>query len=331
MNNLQRSKVAIIGAGMAGLACAERLHQAGYHPVIFDKSSRIGGRVATHEASDGWSFDHGAQFLTARSQEFKDRLDLLVTDGAVRVWQPIDAPTKMSTKTQANDVWYVGAPAMDSLFKPMASGLDLRLSEGVTSLKRENEAWRLKTERDQVGTVFERVICTVPAPQVREIIPMTPDLINALSNVASAPCWTVMLGFNAKPDFGFDVWRSDTADITWISRNSSKPGRVMDDHCWVVHASPDWSQRHLGLDNDDAAERIMENLRRQVSFDPSSVAYLSAHLWRYARTIQELGTPYISSIDGSLYLGGDWCLGPRIECAFESGIAIARALLDADS
>jgi predicted NAD/FAD-dependent oxidoreductase len=43
--------------------------------------------------------------------------------------------------------------------------------------------------------------------------------------------------------------------------------------------------------------------------------------------IKALGQPYLRSDDGTLWLGGDWCLGPRVEAAWESGDTIGRALL----
>jgi predicted NAD/FAD-dependent oxidoreductase len=42
---------------------------------------------------------------------------------------------------------------------------------------------------------------------------------------------------------------------------------------------------------------------------------------------QALGQPFLRSDDGSLYLGGDWCIGPRVEAAWTSGTAIADAIL----
>ena len=52
------TQIAIIGAGIAGLACARKLAQAGVHAVVFDKGRGIGGRVATRRAGD-LRFDHG--------------------------------------------------------------------------------------------------------------------------------------------------------------------------------------------------------------------------------------------------------------------------------
>ena len=61
--------VAVIGAGIAGLACAATLARAGIGVTLFEKSRRPGGRVATRRV-EGLSFNHGAQFATAHGPDF---------------------------------------------------------------------------------------------------------------------------------------------------------------------------------------------------------------------------------------------------------------------
>lgn len=57
--------VLIVGAGLAGLACAERLHRAGARPLVFEGSDGVGGRVRT-DVVDGFLLDRGFQvFLDA--------------------------------------------------------------------------------------------------------------------------------------------------------------------------------------------------------------------------------------------------------------------------
>ena len=58
---LETERIAVIGSGIAGLACARRLSDAGYAPILFDKGRGIGGRLATRRTPDGRQFDHGAQ------------------------------------------------------------------------------------------------------------------------------------------------------------------------------------------------------------------------------------------------------------------------------
>ena len=59
------SNVTVIGAGIAGLACATALAQAGLNVTLLDKGRRPGGRVATRRI-DNTTFNHGAQFASAR-------------------------------------------------------------------------------------------------------------------------------------------------------------------------------------------------------------------------------------------------------------------------
>ena len=51
-------KIAIIGAGIAGLYCTKSLLSNGYEVELFEKSDRIGGRMKT-DLVEGFQLDHG--------------------------------------------------------------------------------------------------------------------------------------------------------------------------------------------------------------------------------------------------------------------------------
>ncbi|MBW2436529.1 MAG: FAD-dependent oxidoreductase, partial [Deltaproteobacteria bacterium] len=66
--------VIIVGAGIAGLSCARRLHDAGIRFHIVEASDRIGGRVKTDRV-DGFLLDHGFQVLQDAYPEARRQLD----------------------------------------------------------------------------------------------------------------------------------------------------------------------------------------------------------------------------------------------------------------
>jgi phytoene dehydrogenase-like protein len=67
--------VIIIGAGMAGLACACYLHRAGRAVRVLEAADGVGGRVRTDITPDGFRLDHGFQILLTSYPEVQRLLD----------------------------------------------------------------------------------------------------------------------------------------------------------------------------------------------------------------------------------------------------------------
>ena len=306
-------RIAIIGAGMAGLACARRLADAGLAPVVFDKGRGIGGRLATRREGPGIQFDHGAQFVTARSDGFAALLAGMRAAGAAARWDDgAEAPH------------VVGTPGMSALAKHLARGLVVRQAAEVSTVIRAGEGWDLvvgaSTER------FDRVVLTAPAPQVAALLGADHPLAAELASVRLDPCLTLMAALDPASPRPF-VSRSDDADpLAWIAHDGSKPGRGAS-ACWVAQAGPAWSAAHLALEREAIVALMLPMLCERLGVPVGDVRHAAAHRWRYARVSVPLGRPFARDASGTLYAGGDWCLGPRVEAAWTSGDAIARALL----
>ena len=304
--------VAIIGAGMAGLACARHLAQAGHAPVIFDKGRGIGGRLATRR-SDGLQFDHGAQYVNAHTPGFASLLAELADRGATAPWQ--DETGRTHT---------VGTPGMASLAKAMATGLTIHQNAQVTAITQSGEGWRLRI--GDIDHLAARVVITAPAPQVAPLLGQDHPLAKALSAVRLAPCLTLMAATHAPAPFITHNQPDD--DLAWIAQDSSKPGRPTGDATlWVAQASPAFSQHHLEKDPVEITALMLPLLCERLGANPNAVTHAATHRWRYARVTTPLGQPFLATPDATLYLGGDWCLGPRVEAAWTSGTAIASDML----
>lgn len=85
-----RCDVVIVGGGLAGLAAARTLHQAGIDVHLIEASDAVGGRVRTDEV-DGFLLDRGFQVILTAYPELErqfdvDALDLCSFDPGALVW-----------------------------------------------------------------------------------------------------------------------------------------------------------------------------------------------------------------------------------------------------
>ncbi len=306
-------RVAIVGAGMAGLACGEALAAAGIRPTIFDKGRRPSGRLASRTIEVGgvaYAFDYGAQYMTARAPGFVERLRAWEAAGVAAPW-PAAGP----------DAW-VGTPSMDAPLAVMAGRLDVHWSAQVERIERAPDGWHLRIGDVVVGP-FDELVLALPAEQAEAMAASASLALAALARAnRSQPCWTALLAFE-RPTGAPPMLEGD-AVIDVAVRNPAKPGRA-DGEAWTVHADADWSARNLEASRDEVARRLTDALTARLPSLPAPV-HASAHRWRYARSAAG-GLGHWRDDAAHLTACGDWLIAPRVESAWLSGTEAAEAIL----
>ncbi|MET3891958.1 renalase [Bosea sp. OAE506] len=304
---------AVIGAGMAGLAAARRLNAAGLAVTVFEKSRGLGGRMATRRAG-GFRFDHGAQYFTARGERFLSLVETLSAEGLVGRW--------------GED--HVGMPGMSAPARVLAPQATVVGECTVSSLTGGAHGWSVSTADGPAATegngTFAGVIVAVPAPQAAPLLASAGCSWDGAARATYAPCWALMLGFPARTTLSQDRLRPGDAAIAWIARDSSKPGRDASGDAIVVHATPAWSREHLEETPEQAAAALLARFR-ELTGETAEPGFAAAHRWRYALVEQPAGAPFFWDPAARLGACGDWCIGPRVEAAFDSGDSLAGAIL----
>ena len=307
-------KLAIVGAGLAGLSCATRLQGRGHMVALFDKGRGPGGRMSSRrvmtERGEA-SFDHGAQYFTARDARFAAQLDAWQAQGVAAPW-PAAGP----------GCW-VGVPAMNAPIKQLASAAPVRWGTRVDGLSGSPGEWFLDGDGLREGP-FDAVLLSVPAENAATVLDRSAPALAALATATPAePCWTVMAAFADQVAVQTDVLRED-GPIGWAARNSAKPGRSGPE-AWVIQAGPVWSRDHLEQAQPEIVDALLAAFAVRAGGDLPPLLTASAHRWRYARSGNATGG---MRWDGALRIGlcGDWLLGPRVECAWLSGFLLAEAM-----
>ncbi len=319
-------RVAIVGAGIAGLSCATELAAGGATVTVFDKGRGAAGRTSTRRAA--LPFDHGAQYFTARHPAFEAEVMRLVEGGVVAGWTPrIVAVEQVGAAPRAvtEVVRWVGTPGMNAVARALAAPLDLRVGVTVVAIERHRLGWQLTTTGDEQPEPFEAVVLTAPPVQTAALLGTHP-LAATVDTAQMAPCWAVMTAWADALPVPFDAAFVNDGPLSWIARDGSKPGRPHP-HTWVLHASPAWSTAHLEDPADVVAAALLEALSAIVGAPPPALVFSAAHRWRYASVVQSLNRPCLWDGEQGVGVAGDWCDGPRVEGAWLSGRALAQSIL----
>ena len=302
-------RIAVVGAGIAGLAAARALQDRRHDVRVFERATVPGGRCATKvitpiELPRGLSgelaFDHGAQYFTVRDDRFSEiaaewERDRVIGKWTGRIvsfdggWEDVDEHTSR----------YVGTPGMSSIPIAMAKGLAIEYGRKIESL-------------DELNT-FDRIILTIPFGLQSPTVSMK-------------PCWAVMAAFEERVAARFDAAFVNGSALSWIARNTSKPKRNYKIDTWVMHASTTWSEAHVNDRTEDVGAFLMEAFDDLIPSGLPRAFYATVHRWKHAAADPPLAVGAIGDPSSRVIYCGDWCRGSRIEDAYLSGLIAANLI-----
>jgi predicted NAD/FAD-dependent oxidoreductase len=324
---MKTGRVAVIGAGVAGLTAARNLARAGWDVVVFEKARGVGGRTSTRR-SEATAFDHGAQYFTCRTDAFAHQVEDWCRRGVAAAWC---APIKIlgggvSSATREESRRYVGVPGMSALARDLAKELTVECGRRIARIEGSATRWILIAEEGAKFPGFDTVVVAMPAPQAVPLLASAPRLAELAAGVEMQPCHAVLVTFPHPLEIEFGGAFVSEPPLAWVARTASKPGRPGAES-WVLHAGPEWSARHLEEPSENVAEALLGAFGDAMGRELPTASSCSTHLWRFARTTQPLGPPFLWDADQRLAVCGDWTHGARVEDAFTSGELLSRAML----
>ena len=321
-------RIAVIGAGLSGLVAARSLQQD--HDVsVFEKSRGVGGRMATRYQG-GFEFDHGAQFFTARSAEFQDFLQPLLQRGVFASWRArfaeLDRGAITATRAWGADYpHFVGVPGMNAVGKFLGEGLSVCRNTRVTQLESYKKGWQLRDDGGSDLGRFDWVILALPAAQTRALAPADSNLRDVCDSAPMKSCFAVMLGFEEPLQLPWDAALVRGADISWVSVNSSKPGRP-DAFTLVVHSTNAYADAHIDNDIEAVKSHLLAEIAEIVGEKNGSAVFQQLQRWRYANADRRDGPGFFIDEDLRLAACGDWFIRGRVEAAFSSAFSLTQLL-----
>lgn len=305
----------VVGAGIAGVACARELVGAGIRVEIRERARVVGGRLAS-KRFDGRPADIGAAYFTVGDPDFAQAVEGWRAAGLAREWTDTFVAYGPDGRRAVPGPTRWAAPrGLRSLVTDLAAGLPVvvdRLVLGVAPGPAVD------------GTPCDAVVLAMPGPQAALLL--DPSLAEA-ARAVQAQQWTSTLAAVLRfphrrwADFA-GAFVNEHPVLTLVCDDGDRRGDAAP--VLVAHTTAEFAGRHL-LQPTTAAPAVEEAVRDLLAL-PEPADHVHVHRWTYAKPTTGPAGTYHLDADG-VGLAGDAFGKPRVQTAWLSGRALGRALV----
>ena len=310
------ARVAVVGAGISGAACARELHRAGVGVEVRERSRAAGGRLASRRV-EGRPVDLGASYLTARDPDFLDVVEGWVDRGLARPW---------------TDAFHVAGP--DGLGELKPGPLRYGTATGSRSLVEDLLTGLPVVQGAEAGTVgpgplldgrpYDVVVLAMPDPQALRLLdPALTQERAAVEDRVWEPVLALAAGFDRRswaPELD-GCFVQDSPLLTWIADDGRRRGD--DAAVLVAHSTSACAAAHLEQPA-DASGDLLQAVQAVLGIDDPP-RWERVHRWSYARPVDGREQSFHLGEAGVGLCGDGWG-SPRVETAWLSGTRLGRAI-----
>lgn len=342
MTDASMPRIAIVGAGVAGLTTAYALRTLPVDVIVYEKSRGYGGRVASRSRY-GNRYDHGANYFSPTSERVERLVTAhLPTDGLVDIGRSIwefDRSHTLHRPSSAGDPKWTYRQGISRLGKLLArfSRAEVRTETRIARLERRDDRWILWGEAGTAYSPFRAVVLTPPAPQTAHLLAETTGggarvdrIQRTVADVAYSSQFSFVFAYDRGLSRPGDFYAVRSADpdhpLAWVSYEHDKPGHVKAGHSMiVVQTAPAWTAERVDRSPDTFVPQVKEWAEDVLVSDLRHPAWYDTQRWRYARPVSDLDGEMVSAgTEVGLVLAGDYVSGTgQVGAAIETGFEAA--------
>ena len=322
-------RIAVIGAGIAGLVAARDLVDAGHEVVVFEKSRGLGGRMAARRAEGEAVVDHGLPVLDVpRDGVLAGFVVDLAADDLVEVVAPGEPVPGRSTEGAPQLAW---ASGMTRLPKAMAHGLEVVTATRIAAIRADGDM--LEVAQDQGNTLgtYDWVVVTAPGAQAADLLDHSPrGAVRAADMRAVAYDMAVMVlaGVAVEPPEWF-AHRPLTGPIAYITNEAAKDRPPVDGVAsFVARLGADASEDLMEESDAAVLGEVLPALAKVLGKPATKPAWTQVKRWRYSTTRDRLDQGALNPEGTRVLVAGDAvAAGPRMEDVAATGRWAAQRIL----
>ncbi len=317
---------AVIGSGISGATISNKLNKK-YSIKVFEKAKGVGGRSSFKRHKDKVGFDHGLQYISPRSKEFKSFAKKLIKKRVIKHWKGNHKFLNERVKRDKKHIKLIGVRGNNDISKYLLKKVNCDFQSELSKIEREKDYWTL-TFKDNSITYSKNLIITAPFPQVKKLSSKFIKTKLFKNKVKMNSSLTVLLITN-KTGCKLSSFFTNDNILGWVSNENSKKRFKYNKDLWVLQSTYEYGKKHTDYYRNKRKfyTRVLINrFKKLTKLKIKKIYFSHIHGWKYSSNSNPIKTR--SYWDKKLGIGicGDWFGGPRLENGWLSANSLYKKI-----
>ena len=307
----------IVGSGIAGSTIANLLTKK-YSIQIFDKARGPGGRASNRRYKKKLTFDHGLQYFSPKSIEFKKFILDQKRKNVIKEWpgQHLD----FTFKKREESIKYIGSKGNNDICKNLIKNIKVNYNSTVTNINFNSNYWTI-TINNKEKIFFKYLILTCPFSQLKLLASkyLSNKIVNLKVNMS--PNISVMVAYNNYKKLPISSIKFNDEIISWAAQENTKNRFKSNQILWTIQCTETYSKKIINLfkeNKNNYQTIILKKFEHLLGYETQNIDFRNIHGWKYSYNTSTTPIESYWSNKDKLGVCADWFKGPRAEDAWLS-------------
>ena len=312
------SSFCVIGSGISGATIANLLNKK--HTVdLYDKARGLGGRSSFKRLDNLRGFDHGTQYFSPKTAEFKRFTKKLIEKKILKIWGGNHKFLSDKKKENKKHAKVIGRKGNNDISKYLLKNVRCYFQSELKKINFQNRKWNLVFNDGEMKN-YENLILTCPFPQLKKLSKKYIKNSFIREKIKMDANITILIEIK-KTNLGYSSFLFNDRILGWAGYENSKKRFKSKSDLWTLQSTFNWANKKINQNKvlkKTNAKILIDKFFKLTGIKRTKILFSLNHGWKYSSNSKPLKLKSYWNSRLNLGVCADWFNGPRLESGWIS-------------
>jgi len=312
------SSFCVIGSGISGATIANLLNKK-HNVDLYDKARGLGGRSSFKRLDKIRGFDHGTQYFSPKTPEFKRFTEKLIEKKILKIWEGNHKFLSDKKKENKKHVKVIGRKGNNDISKYLLKNVRCYFQSELKKINFQNRKWNLIFNDGEIRN-YENLILTCPFPQLKKLSKKYIKNSFIKEKIKMDANITILIEIK-KTNLGYSSFLFNDRILGWAGYENSKKRFKSKSDLWTLQSTFNWANKKINQNKvlkKTNAKILIDKFFKLTGIKRTKVLFSLNHGWKYSSNSKPLKLKSYWNSRLNLGVCADWFNGPRLESGWIS-------------